>query len=170
LFILDKCFAASHEGFKQDIFQGRARPSLGVVHRYINIIKKRERRPEPQARSARHATLRRWVLPVRSRLGSTLAVGFYPFVIGLTLRRWVLPHATLRRWVLPVRSWLGSTPSSLVFVAGSYPSSLGLTLRRWALTFVVGSYASSLVPIIRRWALPFVVGPYHSSLGPTIRR
>jgi len=129
LFILDKCFAASREDFKQDVFQGRARPSLGVVHRYIKYnLKKKERRPEPQARSARHTTLRRWVLPVRSWLGSTLAVGFYPFVVGSYPS---LLGLTLRCWVLP-------------FVVGSYPSSLVPTIRRWALPFVIGPYHSSL--------------------------
>jgi hypothetical protein len=101
------------------------------VHRYIKYNlkkKKKERRPEPQARSARHTTLRRWVLPVRSWLGSTLAVGFYPFVLGSYPSSLGL---TLRRWALP-------------FVVGPYPSSLGLTLRRWSLPFVIGPYHSSL--------------------------
>ena len=123
---------------------------LGVVHRYIKYnLKKKKRRPEPQARSARHTTLRHWVLPVRSWLGSTLTIGFYPFVVGSYPSSLGL---TLHRWALP-------------FVVGSYPLSLGLTLCHWALPFVVGPYPSSLVPTIRHWALPFIVGPL--SLGFT---
>jgi len=132
LFILDKCFAASHEDLKQDIFQGRARPSLGVVHRYIKYIKKRE--------ASRAAACRPALLAI-----PPFAVGSYPFVRG-----WVLhspldftPSSlapTVGRWALP-------------FVVGPYrSSSSGPTVRRrWALPFDVVFYA------LRRWALPFVV-------------
>jgi len=88
--------------------------------------------------SPRHTTLRRWVLPVRSWLGSTLAVGFYPFVVGS------YPSSlgpTLRRWVLP-------------FVVGPYHSSLGPTLHRWVLPFVVGFTPSPFGFTLRCWVLP----------------
>ena len=114
MFILDKCFAASHEDLKQDIFQGRARPSLGVVHRYIKYIKKRE--------ASRAAACRPALLAI-----PPFAVGSYPFVRG---------------WVL--HSPLDFTPSSLAPTVGRWVLPFDVVfyaLRRWALPFVVVFYA-----------------------------
>ena len=149
MFILDKCFAASREDFKQDVFQGRA----GVVHRYIkyNLKKKRgdqSRRPAPLAippfAIGSYLFIRGWVLPS--------PLGFTPSSLGPTLCHWVLP-----------------------FVVGPYPLSLGPTLCRWVLPFIIGPYHSSLGPTIHSslgptihpslgptihyWALPFIIGP-----------
>jgi len=137
LFILDKCITASREDFKQDVFQGRARPSLGVVHRYIKYnLKKKE-----ATRAA--GPLCSPYLPLPLGPTHSFMVGFYP-------RHWVLP---LRPWVLP-------------FVLGSYPSSLGPTIRRWALPFVVGPYHSSLGPTIHRWAFVVVFYALRSWVYP----
>jgi hypothetical protein len=127
----------------RDIFHWRARPSLGVMHRYIkyNFKKKKEvSRAAGPLCSPRRTTLRHWVLPVHSCLGSTLAVGSDPSSLGPTLRRWVLP------------SPLGFTPSSL-----------GLTLHRWALPFVVGPYPLSLC------FTPFAVGFTPLPFGISLR-
>ena len=99
MFILDKCFAALHEDLKQDIFQGRARPSLGVVHRYIKYIKKRE--------ASRAAACRPALLAI-----PPFAVGSYPFVRG-----WVLPSSCFTPFVVgPYLSSLCFTPFAVGFL------------------------------------------------------
>jgi hypothetical protein len=113
------------------IFQGRASLSLGVVHRYMKYSLQKERRGEQcrlMEQPSRCSTRRR-----RVRI-PPFAVGFYPSLLGPTLRRWVLPP---RRWVV------------LSFAVGSYPSPLGFT------PFVIGFYPFAVgVYALRRWVLP----------------